>query len=700
MEGARDIAMGQTGVFSIILSGEAIRDYIESGSLDRAWKRVFLRFADGAPYGARVARRVVVLGPDLWGASKVCLEAGFEVIPALNEDYRAAVEILHGAHQRQFDEILFALSGDPIPLLQRIPAEVRKTWVTGPGSERIDEVRPWCDAVLELPRFAEQETAPQPEEPVQTIPGQPDEAVRRHLETILAAEGYKVALDRLRQSLPEADSSPAVDEDEFRRQILRILPEHIRYVKGDNGGTLIHQKHPSFTPIPVSEALGRLTLGDSQPEKKAESDEEPGVSRRTALEEIPAQAELLAAQFRSLKQRLSSAASPGMEEGPLAEQDEEFKRRGKEIGVFLWPLWHDLPGESLDRFAQCYTALAASFSLLSEIDREEKPTVRDGFFDQAAQLAATVLCALKTLLLDHDLTTTTCRVQKEAFGLVREIASKRHVWLEFMRAGDRVEEEQFLTTEEDLGRLRQAFRAAKTRTRTKQELFRKCRYHLGKLPDVPDPRHDWDVIVASVTELVVLHRVPESSIEFRELLEPHFDAMDAIPDEVETSPEFGRVIQHIELYLDQRAAETAPEEKEEEAPPDAIAPEIRAVRERFRDSRVVFVGGTPVPHVQHRIQEAFQIELAWPEARHGDSLDQHFKAYLDDERTRLFLIYIPWCSHAHSRELGQWVKQAGKDFVRLTRGTNPASIALAICDQLGIDPAEPPPRAGNASSDG
>ena len=678
--------MEKTAVVSVVLSGEAVRDHIENGSLEEVWRRIGSRLAAENQAGMRIGRRTVVLGPKLWDSSRGCLEAGFEVIPARNEDYRAAVEILRGAFDREFDEIAFVLDGDPIPLLQCMPQGVRKTWIRKMDDERIAEIRCWCDAVVDLPALEGPPDAPCSIPSRSPEPSRESrEAVVAELETILTAEGFRVEFDRLRRLLSRTFPRLPTRLDEFRREILSILPDHVRYIPGEEGGTLIHERDPSFKPVPVGEAVQRLTLGASKEPIPAESDETGDAPRRVCMEEIPPQAELLAAQLRWMKQRASLAGEVGVDATSLSEKDEEFKRRGKEIGVFLWPIWHELPDDAFVPLSECYRALAEGFSFLAEIDRDEKTAVRNGFFDKAAQLAAIILCALKTLLLDNDLTTTTCRVQKEAFGLLREIAAKRHVWLDFMRATDRVEREQFLTTVEELGRMRREFRLVKTRTRTKQELLRKCGYHLGKLKDSPDPRHDWQVIIESVTELVTRHHVPESSLEFRELLEAHAQALDAIPEEMETSPEFGRVVQNIELHLEQRAAESEATRDVAICESAPLTPAIRAVRTRFRDSRVVFVGGTPAAHVQHRIQEAFHVDLAWPEARHSDSLDRHFRGYLEDERTRLFLVYIPWCSHAHSRELGQMVKQTGKDFVRLKSGTNPASIALAVCEQLGLE---------------
>ena len=122
-----------------------------------------------------------------------------------------------------------------------------------------------------------------------------------------------------------------------------------------------------------------------------------------------------------------------------------------------------------------------------------------------------------------------------------------------------------------------------------------------------------------------------------------------------------------------------------ETPEVSYSPAVQAIRDRYAGTRAVFVGGTPQPHLQARLEKNLNVRLFWSETSHGDSLER-FAGLLRDDETRLFLIYIPWCSHKHSEEFAALIKDANKDCVRLRKGTNPEQIAQAICRQFRLLP--------------
>ena len=116
--------------------------------------------------------------------------------------------------------------------------------------------------------------------------------------------------------------------------------------------------------------------------------------------------------------------------------------------------------------------------------------------------------------------------------------------------------------------------------------------------------------------------------------------------------------------------------------------ETRRVRSFFQGKKVVFVGGEPKEHIKERLINRLGFsEVVWEAFDHGDSLDR-FQGALQDQDVKLFLVYIPWCSHKHSRELMKKVKRYGKTLIRVTHGTSAVNIADAICEQTSVPQLE------------
>ena len=107
------------------------------------------------------------------------------------------------------------------------------------------------------------------------------------------------------------------------------------------------------------------------------------------------------------------------------------------------------------------------------------------------------------------------------------------------------------------------------------------------------------------------------------------------------------------------------------------------MRSHYHGAKAVFLGGRPVEHLRSRLASKLNIDLIWPETSHGDSLDR-LSGYVKDPDVKLFLVYIPWCSHKHSLDFADIVKKNFKDFVRIRKGTSPETIANAICAQVSM----------------
>lgn len=248
-----------------------------------------------------------------------------------------------------------------------------------------------------------------------------------------------------------------------------------------------------------------------------------------------------------------------------------------------------------------------------------------------------------------------------------------------MRFQDRLTFAETLDVAAEVAALSDEFTVLRARDKERRSLEGKVDYHLKKIAVDPDSLYDWNKIVEATTALCETFRTPPSSIWFRERLR---DYVDKIPDEAQTTDAFGRVVQEIDLV---RIREEEALAAIFETPEVSYSPAVQAVRERYAGTRAVFVGGTPQPHLQARLEKNLNVRLVWSETSHGDSLER-FAGFLRDDETRLFLVYIPWCSHKHSEEFAALIKDANKDCVRLRKGTNPEQIAQAICRQLRLLP--------------
>jgi hypothetical protein len=333
----------------------------------------------------------------------------------------------------------------------------------------------------------------------------------------------------------------------------------------------------------------------------------------------------------------------------------------------------------LEEAAQCYDVAAKAFELFAQAVDLPRDRRHDLFFSLVAQAAANAQCGLKSVLTRLNIPLAAEETQRDAYELLLSLCGPRGVFLANLRFHDRLTFEETLNVADDVASLAKESESLRSRVKERKTLEGKIEYHLKKIAIDSDSLYDWNKIVEATTALCETFREPPSSVWFRERLR---DYVDKIPDEAQTTDAFGRVVQEIDLV---RIREEEALATLFETPEVSYSPAVQAVRERYAGARAVFVGGTPQPHLLTRIEKNLNVRLVWSETSHGDSLER-FAGLLRDEETRLFLIYIPWCSHKHSEEFATLIKESNKDCVRLRKGTNPEQIALAICRQFRLLP--------------
>ena len=415
--------------------------------------------------------------------------------------------------------------------------------------------------------------------------------------------------------------------------------------------------------------IDRFWTVQSSPNSMAADSAESGgpVKRYPDFETISAEA-ALAKQYCRWR-----AESGGKDPSELEKEEAEWARRAEH----LWLDFNYLPQrthrQGLLTAADCYELLEVSTRLLAAgLDGKLISSPGQSQIEQLKELSqhcADALCLLKTSNLKNNINISDDPIQFSARNELLDFTRQSNLgYLVNMKAEDR------LPVEERHERLANLLDLEKRLTsqeleKQREPLRQQIREELGRIKENPPGAiGDWNLVVAHMTSLVQDFGVSVKSAEIRNDLSPF---LEAIPDEIEKTPTFVRIIQYLEIG-------SAPSRKPPFIP---YSDGVKKVRKAFGGTKVVFVGGTPQPHFANRLKEAFHLnELIWKEWSHGDSLDR-FRSLLNDENVKLFLVYIPWCSHKHSRELTDLVNSAKKGFVRLRKGTGINVIASNICEQ-------------------
>ncbi|MBR4835068.1 MAG: hypothetical protein IKU86_12175 [Thermoguttaceae bacterium] len=701
----------------LVLSGKLLDAPFPSQTLDAVRSAVE---REAASRSVVVARRVATLSPERFDAAPLFLRAGFEVVPADDEDVQATA-LLFGslASPTPPTELLFALGiREPLELLRALGARSRRVLLTTDdvsptleanldglydlrallADDGIDwdslDLTPWrADASPSEPALVSPPTLPTKTDDLCVLGPEEGPSVVE-----LDAPAWNAALEKLLLDGDRVCSAYLATEklaDRFpelpdffltrRADFLRLLSPEILTVEENSATKLYHKSHPDLRPVAPSDAVAALKLGDVPSDaenadaRDVSDDERP--TEATSFVELADRAALVARQCRWSADRFQLVQSGADFQESIEPQDREFQRLAREKSTYLWPVAHrDLSPTQYVEAAQCYEIAAQAFALLGRVADAPSSPSSASLLPRVAQTVANAQCALKSVLLRLDVPIAVDGIQRQAYALLRELKSARGgFYLANLHLRDRLDFEETLRIADAVAALAAEFDATNDRVKERRACEKKIEYHLKKLDATPDSVYDWEKIVDATTTLCETFREPPSSLWFRDRL---LAVVDQIPDDVETTDAFGRVVQEIDLF---RTREEEADAELFETAEVEYSPALRAVRERYADAQVVFVGGTPQPHLQTRIEKRLNVRLVWSETDHGDSLER-FAGRLRDDETRLFLVYIPWCSHKHSEEFAALAQNAGKDFVRLRKGTNPERIARAICQQLRLLP--------------
>lgn len=488
------------------------------------------------------------------------------------------------------------------------------------------------------------------------------------------------AIDDLAQKFPEHAYL-----FQRRRDLLRQnLPTELRWVDESRTGVtvpmLYHQDAPAVQTVSAAQAIEMLNFGSSRSESVPEQSTPPTTTYRSQevnFSDIAARAEVLVEACHWQKDRTKLEQAGANFQDVIRPRDEELEQRGKACGVFLWMRRSEvtLKDAQWDDLANAYDLLGKAAGLMHEVIQSKAPRP---FPEQAAQIMADAVCIIKTQIISNGLELTVDYLQFNAHELLRNYAYGTKTYLYNLKINDRLEIDQRDSVIQRIANLKSQLQEVNTTKKSVDDMFKSISYHTKKIDEsrsVEDGH--WKKVIELVTQLCEEYRLPTSNPKLREILSK---ILWKLPEDADTTGTFANVVQQIETYEEEEANTYLIEPKKFQEP----SPLIKAVRNYMSGAKIVWIGGTPMDHLRSRIEERFEVEMIWEECDHGDSF-RRLTSVLNDPEVKLFLVYIPWCSHKHSEELTPLVRSSGKDFVRLRKGTNPEQIAAAICQQLNLE---------------
>ena len=498
-----------------------------------------------------------------------------------------------------------------------------------------------------------------------------------------------------------------------RNTLYKILRKtNIRLVEEYAAAWFYHASHPEMQPVTPNDSNAELVVGSDAyetPEITIPQIKESPSAAQLAAQLVGKLEKLVEAsgvlwEFTSLYAERASLNMMGFNDSnEIKNREDELVSRASAANLYLWPLkYRSQPNptrEDYEKASYCYELFVKAFGLLKQYAQMKE--AHDLSVDvDAIQTAADLQCLLKTALLEAGIDPGVDPVQHRAFELLGQYRDLygQGKWINNMRWENKLNTsldviDSYRKKLEQLTKsYREAIESYQNASRQEQEnsdLHAKLAELCEQIKNVQETEFDpvalakiWTEVVSIVTTLCRDFKVPFSSLKLREIL---YDVVDKTPDDVETTDEFVGVRQELDLERERNESQS---QDVAARPSEEDTLETRRVRSFFQGKKVVFVGGEPKEHIKERLINRLGFsEVVWEAFDHGDSLDR-FQGALQDQDVKLFLVYIPWCSHKHSRELMKKVKRYGKTLIRVTHGTSAVNIADAICEQTSVPQLE------------
>jgi len=615
----------------------------------------------------------VVVSGDSFELSPCFLREGFEVIPAENEDLEIAFECIRQIEQHKPDELIL---GHPLNSLNRIiPFLSQKVILTALTKSTPEYLTPCLDHTITLNEEETQQETSEQNSISSVIPAtrlETDENWHRELERIVLNNGKKMPV---LQALYQLDAEYSWVQNLYLknpRKFTECLPDTLIFADEDPP-MLYHKTHPDYQPISASQGIQMLNIG-GESIRETSVIEYPREIYRYDPEKTLIQLSIMRETCRWVVQRDKLLMNPQTDfNTDIKPQYDELVHLGKENSIYLWQLDTPLDENQFNTLEKIYACLEIAVQVFEIADSD---SIKKELVIEAVTECADAICMLKTTLMTYGIDFNKDEIQKNFYGRLKQYAKEKEIFFRQLRRDYQIDSSRCEELTAQLENIFTQLNSEKNNIKKAEQELKKIEYHLKQI----DRRHsvdDWQKVMESVDRMVNGYNEPISSLRLRNVL---MNYLDRVPQDMDISDSFAQVIQSIELYLDQCEEKNAASEEILLAVPEII----QKVRHILNGKKVVFIGGTPQEHLKNRLEAAFNIELIWDESNHGDSLDR-YRSYINDDNVVLFLIYIPWASHKHSEELAQLVQEAGKNFIRLPKGTNPAQIANAINQQMNYN---------------
>lgn len=677
-------------------------DFIEKNGKTENWSE-FLS-AHGLSDTTIITRRAF-LEKRHFSYSSSLLDQDFEVHSAENSDYALALdaaaqreELPVGARQKTL--VIPWGETDIRPLLKLLHDKIQVIVLSNQAQpESCSSLcANWIDISGGKPapvKAAAADTPAVPEKPVEQL--EPDDAfwkdkIQKSLPSFVEARGGVVEVQpavqwlyslQLNVALSAVKEEQVSSENRGRALLKQYLPANIRWEESADGQPQLRDiRRKDFQTVSAAEAVTQLQIGakfSSDSPAPAQENNFMNFSAVAVINHIIAGSEIMANHCRWTIQREDLIRQKADFATQIAPTDASFLRQAADQDVFIWTIRNPFAStEAYEHLGRCYDTLFAAFKFLNHVE-QNRPEGIEGkdLLVKAAQIAANAQCILKTELRSLGKEITIDPLQNEAFRYLRELGNRERFFLYKIKAQEEMPLDQAAEQIDEITLLQEQYFSKNAESKQKRNLLGKLDYHIKQLKDGNNPAEQWEKIISSATELSAEFSMPPSDLFFRQQLE---GIIDSIPEDLEITDEFAKIVQEIEIYT-ARVREAEEMEAFGSLLPDNVPmPSVEKVRHQFGFTKMVFVGGEPKEQIIRRIEERFSVKLIWNSISKGDSLNQ-FDGELSDAEVTIFLIYSAWCRRNFAKELAAMVEKVGKKVVWLRKGTNPDIIAEAICQQ-------------------
>ena len=500
---------------------------------------------------------------------------------------------------------------------------------------------------------------------------------REALEREFKCSAFK-ATEFLDARFPGLSNFFLYNRDDFKK----LLSDRLRLIVEADGVTyLYHVNHPEMRLASASDlkwGAEPSLEGAAEPEAEAPPDDSNRSRTEEGFADLAVKADLMKRQSAWSARRAELIESGASYEDYIRPTDAELNREAKDASEYLWQRRTDIVvrREDFEETAELYETLEKALSIM-DVAARTRELIGTPLVVRAMQLLASAQCAVKTRLRRLGVPLNLDRTQQETFERLADFrrAHYERDILRGMRIEDELDFSQLGALKEESAALEKEIGELVSASKDRKKLESKLNYHLGLVRKSLEKAElrDWNRIVEATTELCENYGEKPSSPFLGDLLR---DVVARVPEELETSDAFCRVVQEIDWLKIQEEERECAEFEFARADDARVSEEVRAFRDRFEGSKIAFVGGSPKELVRERLDAELGVETIWFDPSRDDA-SERFEELLNDPEVKLALVYLPWTPRARATALLARAAEKGVETIALPRGTDPEQVARA-----------------------